>query len=81
MTIAIGPGRSGGIAYRDTDGSVHAVPMPDTVADLDRFLRVLVCPETACFIDDLPMYRGKKGFWVRFSLADRQACRGNGSAG
>ena len=43
MTIAIDPGKSGGIAYRDTDGSVHAVPMPDTVADLDRLLRVLVC--------------------------------------
>jgi hypothetical protein len=38
MTIAIDPGKSGGIAYRDTDGSVHAVPMPDTVADLDRLL-------------------------------------------
>jgi hypothetical protein len=59
MTIAIDPGKSGGIAYRDTDGSVHAVPMPDTVADLERFLRVLVCLETVCFIEDLPMYRGK----------------------
>jgi hypothetical protein len=59
MTIAIDPGKSGGIAYRDTDGSVHAVPMPDTVADLERLLRVLVCPETVCFIEDLPMYRGK----------------------
>jgi hypothetical protein len=59
MTIAIDPGKSGGIAYRDTDGSVHAVPMPDTVADLDRLLRALVCPEAVCFIEDLPMYRGK----------------------
>ena len=59
MTIAIDPGKSGGIAYRDTDGSVHAVPMPDTVADLDRLLRMLVCPETVCCIEDLPMYRGK----------------------
>jgi hypothetical protein len=57
--IAIDPGKSGGIACRDTDGTVHAVPMPDTVADLDRLLRVLVCPETVCFIEDLPMYRGK----------------------
>jgi hypothetical protein len=50
MTIAIDPGKSGGIAYEDTDGSIHAVPMPDTVADLDRLLRALVCPETVCFI-------------------------------
>jgi hypothetical protein len=28
-------------------------------ADLDRLLRVLVCQETVCFIEDLPMYRGK----------------------
>jgi hypothetical protein len=33
--------------------------MPDTVADLERLLRVLVCPESVCFIEDLPMYRGK----------------------
>ena len=59
MTIAIDPGKSGGIAYRDTNGSVHAVPMPDTVADLDRLLRALVCPESVCFIEELPMYRGK----------------------
>jgi len=59
MTIAIDPGKSGGIAYRDTDGSVHAVPMPDTVADLEKLLRVLVCPESVCFIEELPMYRGK----------------------
>jgi hypothetical protein len=59
MTIAIDPGKSGGVTYRDTDRSVHAVPMPDTVADLDRLLRVLVCPQTVCFIEDLPMYRGK----------------------
>jgi hypothetical protein len=57
--LAIDPGKSGGIAYTDTDGSVHAVPMPDTVADLARLLQTLVCAETTCFIEDLPMYRGK----------------------
>ena len=57
--LAIDPGKSGGIAYTDTDGSVHAVPMPETVADMERLLRVLVCPETVCFIEDLPMYLGK----------------------
>jgi len=29
------------------------------VADLDRLLRALVCPETVCFIEDPPMYRGR----------------------
>ena len=58
-TIAIDSGKSGGIAYRHTDGSVHAVPMSDIVAGLDRLLRVLVCPESVRFIEDLPMYRGK----------------------
>ena len=53
------PDKSGGIAYVDTDGSVHAVPMPETVSDVKRFLMVLVCPETVCCIEDLPMYRGK----------------------
>ena len=57
--LAIDPGKSGGIAYTDTDGSVHAVPMPDTVTDLERLPRTLVCAETTCFIEELPMYRGK----------------------
>ena len=57
--LAIDPGKSGGIAYTDTDGSVHAVPMPETVVDLDRLLRTLVCLDTACFIEEIPMYRGK----------------------
>jgi hypothetical protein len=74
MTGAIDPGKSGGIAYRDTDGSVHAVPMPDTVADLDRLLRVLVCPETVCFIKDLPMYRGKMNLRSPSGRADCFPC-------
>ena len=42
------------IACRNTDGSLHGVPMPDAVADLDLLLRALVCPETVCLIVDLP---------------------------
>jgi hypothetical protein len=57
--LAIDPGKSGGIAYTDTDGSVHAVPMPGTVADVERLLRTLVCVDTTCFIEEIPMYRGK----------------------
>ena len=33
--------------------------MPDTVVDLDRLLRTLVCAEATGFIKDLPMYRRK----------------------
>jgi len=57
--LAIDPGKSGGIAYVDTDGSVHALPMPETVVDLERLLRSLICVETTCFIGEIPMYRGK----------------------
>ena len=57
--LAIDLGKSGGIAYTDTDGSVHAVAMPDTVADVERLLRTLVCVDTTCFIEEIPMYRGK----------------------
>ncbi len=32
--------------------------MPDPVANLDRLLRLLVCPETVCFIKDLHIYLG-----------------------
>ena len=57
--LAIDPGKSGGIAYVDPDGSVHAVPMPETVSDVDRLRRTLVCVDTTCFVEEIPMYRGK----------------------
>ena len=41
--IAIDPGASGGIAWRDSEGTVHAEPMPNGMtAQLDR-LRSLIC--------------------------------------
>jgi hypothetical protein len=36
--IAIDPGASGGIAWRDTDGTVHAAPMPDGMTAQVDFL-------------------------------------------
>jgi len=59
--IAIDPGVSGGIAYMDTDGSVHALPMPETVHDLRQTLQVLCygVPAPVVFLEELPKFAGK----------------------
>lgn len=64
--IAIDPGISGGIAYVDTDGSVHALPMPDTLHDLDTQLHILCVGQLAVpfdqatvFLEELPKFAGK----------------------
>jgi hypothetical protein len=59
--IAIDPGVGGGIAYTDTDGSVHALPMPETVHDLRQTLSVLCYGITAptVFLEELPKFAGK----------------------
>jgi len=59
--IAIDPGVGGGIAYTDTDGSVHALPMPETVHDLRQTLQVLCygVPAPTVFLEELPKFAGK----------------------
>jgi len=60
--IAIDPGVGGGIAYIDTDGSVHALPMPDTVGDLRVQLEILCTAEHTApvvFLEELPKFAGK----------------------
>lgn len=64
--IAIDPGVGGGIAYIDTDGSVHALPMPETLHDLDTQLSILCqhrpgfgCAWTTVFLEELPKFAGK----------------------
>jgi hypothetical protein len=59
--IAIDPGVGGGIAYTDTDGSVHALPMPETVHDLRQTLQVLCYGVSAptVFLEELPKFAGK----------------------
>lgn len=61
--IAIDPGVSGGIAYTDTDGSVHALPMPDTLHDLDEQLWILCeggsSQNMTVFLEELPKFAGK----------------------
>jgi hypothetical protein len=64
--IAIDPGVGGGIAYIDTDNSVHALPMPSTLHDLDTELMILctrhntISADTpTVFLEELPKFAGK----------------------
>ena len=63
--IAIDPGVGGGIAYIDTDGSVHALPMPSTLHDINEQLMILCRGTTVPFIpatvflEELPKFAGK----------------------
>jgi len=65
--IAIDPGVGGGIAYIDTDGSVHALPMPETLHDLETQLSILCEPDlppihkgdVTVFLEELPKFAGK----------------------
>lgn len=57
--LAIDPGKGGGIAYRDSDGSIHALPIPQTVHDLLRCLEILAPQPAVCFLEEIPMFRGK----------------------
>lgn len=64
--IAIDPGVGGGIAYIDTDGSVHAFPMPETLHDLDTQMMILctrhntISADTpTVFLEELPKFAGK----------------------
>lgn len=60
--IAIDPGVGGGIAYIDTDGSVHALPMPTTLHDIQAELRLLsrdTFGPLTVFLEELPKFAGK----------------------
>lgn len=59
MRIAIDPGVGGGIAYEDTDGSVHALPMPATLGDMKSQIAILATYGTVCYIEELPRWAGK----------------------
>jgi hypothetical protein len=60
--LAIDPGKSGGIAYIDSDLSVHALPMPDTARDLYRTLKIIAAEPSTCFLEEIPMFRGKMNY-------------------
>ena len=51
--IAIDPGVGGGIAYIDTDGSVHALPMPSTLHDLMEQISI-ICVEFEDYGNGIP---------------------------
>lgn len=64
--IAIDPGVGGGIAYVDTDGSTHALPMPGTLHDMDTQLMILCIAHNTTsadtptvFLEELPKFAGK----------------------
>lgn len=60
--IAIDPGVGGGIAYIDTDGSVHALPMPGTLHDISKELHLLsrcTFGPVTVFLEELPKFAGK----------------------
>ena len=59
--IAIDPGVGGGIAYTDTDGSVHALPMPATLHDISKELHLLsrsTFGPVTVFLEELPKFAG-----------------------
>jgi hypothetical protein len=63
--IAIDPGVGGGIAYIDTDGSTHALPMPGTLHDMDTQLMILCTAHNTTsadtptvFLEELPKFAG-----------------------
>jgi hypothetical protein len=70
--FAIDPGVGGGIAYIDTDGSVHALPMPQTDRDICDQLQVLALaggkPAT-CYIEELPKFGGVMSRSAMFTMA------------
>lgn len=64
--IAIDPGVGGGIAYIDTDGSTHALPMPGTLHDMDTQMMILCTHHNTTsadtptvFLEELPKFAGK----------------------
>ena len=58
-SIAIDPGASGGIAWRDAEGAVHAVPMPEGMTAQVDFLRSLAAqlPGVEAIVE-------KVGYWM-----------------
>lgn len=63
VIVAIDPGLSGGIAWRDQDGEAGAVPMPDTegdIADVLRTLKVRAAGKPVAVIEDVPWVVGTR---------------------
>ena len=62
-TIAIDPGKSGGIAYSLDDGESHSLPMPQTPGDILETLRTIKAisgPCVECYLEECIKYAGKE---------------------
>jgi len=63
ITIAIDPGKRGGIAYQLEDGEYHSVPMPETPGDILETLRTIKAisgPCIVCYLEECIKYAGKE---------------------
>ena len=62
-TIAIDPGKSGGIAYVLEDGEIHSLSMPQTPGDILETLRTIKAfsgPRIECYLESCVKYAGKE---------------------
>ena len=57
--LAIDPGKHGGLAWRDADGTVHAAPMPDGMTAQADFLR-----ELASRLPGMTAVMERAGYWM-----------------
>lgn len=57
--IAIDPGVSGGIVYEDTDKSIFALAMPETLGDLVMQMKIICDKHTVAYIEELPKWQGR----------------------
>ena len=63
ITIAIDPGKSGGIAYSLDDGECHSLSMPQTPGDILETLRTIKAisgPSIECYLEACIKYAGKE---------------------
>jgi len=62
-TIAIDPGKRGGIAYDLSGGETHSTSMPETpgdILDVLRTIRALNGPDIECYMEAIVRYAGKE---------------------
>lgn len=56
--IAIDPGQSGGIAWRDNDGQIHCVPMPPTEGEVLEQLREIGFINATAYLEEVGGFCG-----------------------
>ena len=53
MILAIDPGASGGMAWTDSSGRIHCVPMPETEGDVVALIRSRSCDNCAVYLEQV----------------------------